>query len=409
MKIIYIHQYFTTVNMSGGGRSFEMAKRLVRNGHEVHMITSQREESKGKSTWLETEEEGVKIHWFPVFYSKEMPYRDRIKAFLKFAFIAARRAAMIGGDVVFASSTPLTVAIPAVYASRRNRIPMVFEIRDLWPKVPIEIGALRNPVAIIAARWLELLAYRNSRLIVALSEGMKEGIISTGYPEDKVIVIPNGCDLELFSIDVEDARILRYQYEWLQERPLVIHAGAIGLVNGVEYLPLIASAVSELDPDIRFLVIGTGVNEKKVRRRAEELGVLNSNFYMMSPVPKSEIPYWLAAADISICFAADFEFLKDYWLYSQNKFFDALAAGKPIAINYDGWQADLLLGNDAGLVLNTGDIRSSADSLAKAIHDREWLHSAGAASRQLAELYFDRDKLAAQLEEVLERAVAKSN
>ena len=177
MRITYLHQYFNTPEMSGGTRSYEMARRLVAMGHEVNMITSWREDD-GRKGWFETAEAGIKVHWLPVPYSNKMGFKERISAFFRFAWGAARKAASLPADVVFATSTPLTIALPGVYAARRQKAPMVFEVRDLWPELPIAIGALKNPFLQFMARQLELFAYRNSKAIVALSPGMRDGVES---------------------------------------------------------------------------------------------------------------------------------------------------------------------------------------------------------------------------------------
>src|SRR5690625_4937567 len=162
MKIIYLHQYFNTPEMSGGTRSYEMARRLVAAGHDVHMITSWRQPDPARKNWFTTIEEGIKVHWLPVPYSNHMSYQERIKAFFRFAFQAGNKAKALQGDIVFATSTPLTIAIPAISASKKHRIPMVFEVRDLWPELPVAIGAIRNPALIWMAKKLELWAYKHS-------------------------------------------------------------------------------------------------------------------------------------------------------------------------------------------------------------------------------------------------------
>lgn len=403
MEIIYLHQYFNTLDMSGSTRSFEMARRLVRNGHIVHVITSDRMGNKCKSSkWIDTEESGIQVHWYPVPYSNSMKYGDRIKAFIKFSYVAAKKAAAIGGDIVFATSTPLTIAIPATYAAKRRKLPMVFEVRDLWPEAPIAVGALKNPLLKMIARHLEQFAYRNANHIVALSPGMKEGIINAGYPEGNITVIPNCCDLDLFNVNAKQAEDLRAKHEWLRNRPLIIYAGAIGFVNGVDYFARLAAATYSLDEGIRFLVIGTGSEENSVRQLAENLGILEKNFFMMPQVPKYIVPVWLAAADIATSLFIN---IPVAWTNSANKFFDALAAGKPIAINYGGWQADLICEAGAGLILHPSNVQRSAKLLIDSINNRIWLSSAGRASKKLAEEYFDRDKLAREFEKVLRREV----
>ena len=181
LKIVYLHQYFNLPSDAGGTRSYEMARRLVAWGHEVHMVASSRDaEPNWRCGWRETEESGIHVHWLPVPYSNAFSYAARTRAFFEFAWGAELKAASLEGDVVFATSTPLTIALPAVYAARRKQIPMVFEVRDLWPELPIAMGALRRPLLIAAARCLERFAYRNSAHIVALSLTRKVLRLSVG-------------------------------------------------------------------------------------------------------------------------------------------------------------------------------------------------------------------------------------
>lgn len=403
MKIIYLHQYFNTLSMSGGSRSYEMARRFVSWGHEVHMVTSIRNGNENKAKrWYKTREKGIQVHWLQVPYSNQMNFTERIKAFIKFAVASSLKAISLEGDIVFATSTPLTIAIPAVYVKRRKHLPMVFEVRDLWPDLPIAVGELKNKIVISVARWLEQFAYRNADRVVALSPGMRSGILKTGYPREKVFVIPNSADLKLFEIAKEESDAFRRQNEWLQNRPLVVYAGTIGQINGVSYLVKIAAATIAYTPEVRFLVVGDGKEKHDIRELARRLGVLNKNFFMFDTVAKKTVPKILAASTVATSLFID---LKEMQHNSANKFFDALASGTPVAINYGGWQGEILHKYKAGVVLNSKDINLAKDSLIKAIHDDEWLKNAGRNARIVAEEIFDRDKLARKLENVLEGAI----
>jgi glycosyltransferase involved in cell wall biosynthesis len=371
-------------------------------GHDVQMVTSDRSTNgTGLHGWRHTDETGIRVHWLPVPYSNHMDHAQRMRAFVRFAWSASRKAAALRGDVVFATSTPLTIAVPAAYAAWKNQIPMVFEVRDLWPTVPIALGALRSPVTVGAGRLLEQVAYRNAAHIVALSPGMKAGVVGTGYPEDRVTVIPNACDLEVFDVGPTPGLALRHAHEWLHDRPLVVYTGTLGRVNGVAYLAYLAAEVGRVDPSVRFVVIGGGKEEAAIRHTAERLGVLGRTFFMFPEIPKAEIAHWLSAADIATSLVID---VPELWSNSANKVFDALAAGKPVAINHEGWQADLFRETGAGLVLEPHDVNAAAASLATALQDRQWLAQAAGAARALARGRFNRDRLAAQLEGVLRKA-----
>jgi len=396
MKIIYLHQHFNTPQTAGGSFSYEWARRFVARGHEVHVVTAERS-GQGQG-WAETEEAGIRVHRYPVAYSNQMGYTRRIVSFVKFARAAARKAATLPGDVIIATSTPLTIALPGVYAARKQSIPMVFEIADLWPELPIAVGALRTPWTIAAARWLERYAYRHSARVVAQSPGVKAGVIAAGYPAEKVTIVPSGCDPQRFDVSPQLGQEFRARHEWLGDRPLVVYAGTLGIINGVDYLARVAAAAIALDDEVRFLVVGGGREEKKVAREAERLGVLGRNFFMLPPVPKTEMPAVLSAADVATSVFID---LKEMWANNAAKVFDAMAARRPIAVNHQGWLAELIRRSGCGLVLEVNDPAAAAGQLVAAVRDRPWLARAGAAAAKLGRERFDRDLLAERMESIL--------
>lgn len=401
MRIVYLHQYFNTPAMPGGTRSYELARRLVARGHEVHMVTAWREPD-DRRDWFRTEEAGIQVHWLPVRYANRMNSSERIRAFLRFAWGAAHFASRLPADVVFATSTPLTIALPAIELRRRLGVPMVFEVRDLWPELPIAIGALRNPLLRWAARRLERQAYRNATRVIALSPGMAEGVARTGYPSGRIHVIPNGADLDSFGGDAgRDA--FRAELPGVGDRTLVGYIGTLGKINGVSYLVDLAAAALKGAPELRFLIVGEGGEETSICARAQRLGVLGRNLFMLKALPKFRIRDAFAACDVSLSLFVD---LPEMQANSANKFFDGLAAGRAIAVNYGGWQADLLERHGAGIRLASDAPETAARQLGEWAARPEALREAGQAARALAEREFDRDRLAQTFEQVLLSAVA---
>ena len=118
--------------------------------------------------------------------------------------------------------------------SRYFGVPFVFEVRDLWPEALVNVGALNNPAAIWWLRRMARRIYREADHIVALSPGMKEGIVRTGIAAEKVTVIPNASDLDLFrpGLDGSASR----ERLGLGKRFAAIYFGAMGLANGLEYV-----------------------------------------------------------------------------------------------------------------------------------------------------------------------------
>ena len=400
MRIVYIHQYYCNPGMAGGIRSYEQARRLVARGHTVHVITTDITPGKRDLGWRHTDDDGIDVHWFSVPYSNDMSYARRIRAFAEFMVVAAAKAARLKADLVFATSTPLTVAVPGVIAARLRRKPFVFEVRDLWPEVPIKMGALRNPAARKLAGALATFAYRNAEEVVALSPGMAAGVRAR-YPAVRTTVIPNAADLDFFQVEDDAVRRFRDEHRWLGDRPLVIYTGALGAVNGVDYLVHAARRMRDLDPEVQFLIVGHGKEWDITRKLAADHGLLDQSVHMWEKVPKTELPVILGAATVSTSMVRPIPAL---WENSANKFFDALAAGRPIAVNYGGWQADLIRETGAGLVLDPQDPELGAVTLAAHVRDESWLNDARAAAHRLAVEQFSRDLLFERFEAVLNRS-----
>jgi glycosyltransferase involved in cell wall biosynthesis len=403
VRVVYLHQYFLTPDGSGGTRSYEMARRLVAKGHCVHVITSEQQPSPNSPIWRTSLEAGIQVHWTPVPYSNALGFMGRMLAFVLFAWRASFLAARLPADVIFATSTPLSIAIPAMWASFRQRRPFVFEIRDQWPDVPIALGILRNPLLILIARSLERATYRCAAAIVTLAPGMRDDIIARGVPSEKVVVIPNGCDNDLFAESVD--ALVQPQHAWVGSGPLVVFAGTFGAANGVDYAVRLAAEVRKIAADVRFILIGDGAQRCAVEALAQQLGVLGSSVHFTGRLPKRTVANWLRAADLTLAlFAGPRVVWKDA---VQNKFFDSLAAGRPVASNFQGWQSELAVQEGVGIILPATDASAAAEKLVAALRDLDWIAAARIRARTLAHTRFNRDALAHDLEQVLLRVGAQ--
>jgi glycosyltransferase involved in cell wall biosynthesis len=396
MKIIYLHQYFNTPEMSGGVRSYDVAKHLVDNGHTVEMVTTNRSLS-NSSGWLISNEGGINAHWLSLFYSNKLGYFKRLLAFFLFAYHASKKGSTLQGDVVFATSTPLTIAIPALYISWKKSIPMVFEVRDLWPDVPIAIGVIKNPIVKYLAELLESYTYKKSKAVIVLSDGMKSGVIKAGCEENKVVVIPNFSNRDLFNTK-NTGKGFRSKRAWLKDSPLLVYTGAFGIINGVDYLVDIAEQLALLKSDIKILLIGGGKQYEDIILYAQKKNVLNNNLFIESNISKLELPQLLAAADLASNIVIN---VPEVWNNSANKFFDALASGTPILTNGGGWQADLINTEDIGIATFGLTLHQAALKINEFLHNKEKLSRSSKKAQIIAEKYFDKDDLVKKIEQTL--------
>jgi glycosyltransferase involved in cell wall biosynthesis len=333
-----------------------------------------------------------------------MGYRRRLAAFGQFAMLAAKRSVRVDPDLVFATSPPLTVALPAIYAARRLHVPMVFEARDLWPEMAIAMGALRRQASRRAAWWLERQAYEHSAGIVALSRAIAHSIQSR-FPHIPVTVVPNGCDLELFAEADLAGHRLRTTNPWLGDNPLILYAGTLGPANGLDYVVRMAATLLTIQPNVRIALVGRGREEASLRQLAGELGVIGRNLDFFDHVPKEDVVGLFGACDLAMATVVDHPSLQ---MDSSNKIFDAFAAGRPAAINHEGELAERLRTTGAGLVLPPTDPVKAASIVADFLDDAPRVAEARVAAARLAREDFNRNLLFERFEDALLRAAGRS-
>ncbi|QXI30227.1 glycosyltransferase family 4 protein [Pseudomonas vanderleydeniana] len=401
MRVLYFHQHFSTPKGATGIRSYEMARRLIARGHQVTMVCGS---YGGGKTGVDTpflnglrrgRVEGIDIIEFNLAYSNSDGFLTRAISFLKFAFRSVRLALTERYDVVFATTTPLTAGIPGVFARYLRCKPFVFEVRDLWPELPKAMGVIRNPLILGAMSILEWISYRSAHRLIGLSPGIVEGIARRGVPRERIAMVPNGCDLDIFDVPVCGWR----PNGVLPEHLMAIFAGTHGQANQLDAVLDAAAELKRRDrDDIRLVLIGQGKLKPALQRRANEQGISNVIFH--EPVDKERLSGLMASADLGLQVLANVPAF--YFGTSPNKFFDYIASGLPVLNNYPGWLAEMIVQEDCGYVVDPDSPEAFADALEQAADDRPALAAKGLKGQALAAREFDRRKLADQFVDWLE-------
>lgn len=395
MKIVYIHQYFCTPSEPGGTRSYWIAKELVRRGHHVTMITC----CKG----AHPEPCRVNIDGIDVVYVKN-PYSNyfsplrKVWCFLRYVYLSIKKAQEEKNvDLVYATSTPLTVGIVALWLRFFKGWRYVFEVRDLWPEFPIQIGAIKNPIAIRILRWFERLIYRKSEHVVALSPGMQDGVITAGTSPDKTSMIPNMSKPDLFYPHEMDAETVK-TFDIDTTKFNVIHFGSMGRANGLEYIIEAAKICAERKADdINFLFMGTGATEPIIRKMVSDYDLSNVKF--LGKHKMSIVIEIVNCCDASITTFRNLPILKTN---SPNKLFDSLSAGKPIIVNSAGWTKDMVEQENCGFYVDVEHPEQLAEKLIEVKDNTQLLAEWGRNARRLSVEKYDKEKLSAQVADIIE-------
>lgn len=392
MHVLYFHQHFSTPKGSAGTRSYEMAQALIRAGHSVTLVCgSYAQGNTGLNMSFERGRrrgpvDGIDVIEFDLNYGNHMGFIQRLGVFLKFAVGSISVALREPADVVFATTTPLTASIPGIFARWLKRKPFVFEVRDLWPELPKAMGVITNPVVLWLMSVLEWASYRSADRLVGLSPGIVEGIAARGVDKSRIAMVPNGCDMDLFSTTEAAWRPDGVQDDQL----LAIFTGTHGNANGLDAVLNAANVLKERGrEDIRIALVGQGREKPKLKVQAEKHGL--DNVLFLDPVPKIKLSGLMAGADIGLQVLRNVPAF--YFGTSPNKFFDYISAGLPVLNNYPGWLAGLIEETDCGFAVPPDDPTAFADALIAAASDREALRQKGMNAQELAKTRFTRAKL----------------
>lgn len=333
--------------------------------------------------------EGVLVKLINVRLSNKDTKLKSMLSFIKFMLVSIWYALTLRYNVIICSSGPLTIGVPGILAKVLRRKKFVFEVRDLWPEGAISLGVLTGKMSIKLARGLEKLCYKSANLIVALSIGMRDNILSR-FPDRRIIVIENASDIQLAE---ENNLAPETPIPNILEKKLILYTGTLGLMDDCAQIVHMAARLQQLNrDDIRVVLIGEGKEKNQIVELSEKLRLQNIHF--LGLMPKQQVMRWLSVGAVSVLTLKEVQFLDTG---SPNKLFDAFAAGIPTVQNTQGWIKDLLESSGAGLTTPRGDGIALADACLKIIDNDNLQQSMRIAAKKLAETKFNRDILAADM------------
>jgi glycosyltransferase involved in cell wall biosynthesis len=275
---------------------------------------------------------------------------------------------------------------------------LVFEVRDLWPESAVALGELKNPRAIVLAERLERACYRRARRIVVVTTGIRKRLLERGLPVEKLVLIPNGANTELFRPEPAAGAALRSELG-LGDAFLVLYAGIHGIAQGLETV-VESARMLERDRRICFLFVGEGPVKAEILALAQRYGLENIHFH--DEVPRSRVPAYLSAADVAL---VPLRKLDLFTAAVPSKIFDAWAAGCPTLVSIDGEARRVLEESGAGHYVEPENPRALAEAIRDLADHRDACQEMGVNGRSFVEIRFSRQAQARALEGVLRSLV----
>jgi glycosyltransferase involved in cell wall biosynthesis len=380
VKILYIHQYFKIPEEGGALRSYYLGKELVDAGIEVELITTHNKPYKEIK-----EVEGIKVYYLPIIYDNNFSYSKRLWSFIKFVLLAIKTSYEINNVTCsYVMTTPLTTGFIALYNKWMRGIPYIFEVGDLWPEVPIQMGVIKNYFLKSILTYLEGLFYKESNGVIGQSISITDHI-SKRVKKKPIETITNIADCDFFKENKENKNLK--EELGITNEFVVSYTGTIGIANHLEFLLEMAEMTKELP--LIFLVIGNGSEKKKIEMAINRMKL--DNVLLLPSTNREGVSRVLNLSDAVYL---SFQNIDVLHTGSPNKLFDGLAAGKMIVSNLGGWTKDLIESNRVGIVYDPTTPDDFADKIIPFLNDRNMLKVYQKNARKLAENEFSLRQLA---------------
>ncbi|MCE7862198.1 MAG: glycosyltransferase WbuB [Bacteroidetes bacterium CHB5] len=381
VKVLILHQHYKTPATGGAIRSYYLAKALANKGVTTVVITAHNEK-----VYKQEITDGMEVHYLPIAYDNRFGFFARSWSFLKYVRASVTLAHRFrDADYCYAISVPLTVGLAALWIKMRYKIPYIFEVGDLWPEAPVQLGFIKNVVFAQSLYALEKRIYKSAKSIVALSPSIQTAI-EKKVPGKTVHLVPNMADCDFYKPEKKDPA-LEVQFA-VQNKLVVSYIGALGVANGLDYFLECVNATRKAQLPVHFFMCGDGAELERLKGHAQSLGLTNLTFLDFRN--RDGVKKLLNITDAMFVCYKQVPVLETG---SPNKFFDGLAAGKLIVINFGGWIKAEVEAARCGFHYNPQQPTEFVKKLSAYVYEGGLLERAQSAARKLAEEKYSRKQL----------------
>ncbi len=407
MQILLFTHYFPPEGNAPASRAYEHCVRWARAGHDVTVVTSVPNVPDGvaypgfENRWQSQTEfvDGIRVVRVWTYLAPNAGSIKRIANYVSYMLSACRESTRVQRpDVIVATTPQFFCGWAGVLASRMCRVPLVLEVRDIWPESIKTVGAMKNARLLSFLERLEQWMYRSAAHIVTVGEGYRENILSKATVANRISVISNGVDLNRFAPGAKEALFLR---KWdLQRKFVCSYVGTLGMAHGLRVVIDAAHLLRQGGrDDIRFCLVGDGAERCALEAYARERGVADSVVFT-GRQSKEAIPAILSSSDASLIHLKKSELFKTV---IPSKIFETMAMQRPIIMGVDGEARDIVSQAGASLNMEPGCPHSLASAVERLADYPQLAKRLGQRARNFVSQFYNRDVLAAQYLDLLER------
>ncbi|MFT5123566.1 MAG: glycosyltransferase involved in cell wall biosynthesis [Kiritimatiellia bacterium] len=396
MRILFLSHYFPPEGNAPASRVHACARRWVEQGHQVTVITCAPNVPNGviypgyKNRWSQRETiDGIEVVRVWTYVAANQGTIKRILNYLSFMLSAMLQGSfMRRPDVLIATSPQFFCGWAGLVLSKLKRVPFVLEIRDIWPDSILAVGAKLPAGVLRLIAWMEKRMYRSCDLLVTVGQGYFDVLRDKGVSEDKMSIIMNGVDADLFQPADPDPELLA---RWgLSGKFVCSYIGTIGMACGLEVVLRAARRLkAEGRPDIVFLLVGDGAQKAQLQAEAEAEHL--DNIVFTGRQDKAMMPGFLAASDACLVHLKKTELFESVM---PSKIFEAAGMARPIIIGVKGQATELVLEANAGLAIEPEDDKGLLLALETLMDKPEKARAMGRAGHDFIRAHFDRNPLA---------------
>lgn len=406
MNIAYYSHYFVPEIGAPSARIYDLSRQWLQQGHQVDVVTGFPNHPTGEihpgyrlARYFHEQLDEINVHrnWIYITPNKGFVKKSLGHVSLWPSARLSSEAKLTGCDVVIGTSPTFFAAIAAAGIARRQKIPFVMEVRDLWPAIFVELGVLRNRQIIHLLEAWEMWLYRQAAKVVTVTESFTKNLIERGIPADKVHTVPNGADVDYWRPQAKPQRLA--EQLGVNGRFVVLYIGTHGISQALS--AILDSAVQLRNyPDIQFLFVGEGAEKEMLQQKANEQQLANVIFH--DPVPKEEVLNYYALADACLVPLRDIPL---FATFIPSKMFEILASARPIIGSVTGEAAAILERSQGALVVPPEDGMAVAQAILHLYQNPSQCVQMGQTGRSFVLSHYSRQSLAASYAHILEEAI----